>query len=94
VDDFGIKHVGRKHAEHLKASLEKNYEISSDWTGSAYCGLKIEWDFNNIVFDSYMPGYIKESLHKFQHPAPVHPEHAPHAWNTPVYGAKQNILRR
>ena len=34
-----------------------------------------------------MPTYIQEALHKFQHPAPSHPQDAPHAWNQPVYGA-------
>ena len=34
-----------------------------------------------------MPTYIKEALHKFQHPAPSRPQDSPHAWNQPVYGA-------
>ena len=34
-----------------------------------------------------MPTYIKEALHKFQHPAPSRPQDASHAWNQPVYGA-------
>jgi hypothetical protein len=39
-----------------------------------------------------MPGYIKASLHKYQHPAPAHPEHAPHTWNPPIYGAKMQFV--
>ena len=35
-----------------------------------------------------MPHYIKEALHKFQHPKPPHPQNAPHAWKAPTYGAK------
>jgi hypothetical protein len=35
-----------------------------------------------------MPGYIKAALHKYQHADPAHPEHAPHTWNPPIYGAK------
>jgi hypothetical protein len=35
-----------------------------------------------------MPRYIKASLHKYQHAAPTRPEHAPHTWNPPIYGAK------
>ena len=34
-----------------------------------------------------MTTYTQEALHKFQHPAPSHPQDAPHAWNQPVYGA-------
>jgi hypothetical protein len=39
-----------------------------------------------------MPGYIKTALHKYQHPAPAHPEHAPHTWNPPIYGAKTQFV--
>jgi hypothetical protein len=35
VDDFGIKYIGHDNAEHLMALIKKNYDISSDWTGSA-----------------------------------------------------------
>jgi hypothetical protein len=33
VHDFGVKYVGREHAEHLMACIKKNYNISSDWNG-------------------------------------------------------------
>jgi hypothetical protein len=39
-----------------------------------------------------MPGYIKAALHKYQHPAPSRPEHAPHTWNPPIYGAKTQFV--
>ena len=35
-----------------------------------------------------MPGYIQKVLHKFQHPYPKKPQHAPHKCETPQYGAK------
>jgi hypothetical protein len=47
VDDFGVKYVGREHAEHLMTCIKKNYNISSDWNGSAYCGLTLDWDSKN-----------------------------------------------
>jgi hypothetical protein len=40
-----------------------------------------------------MPGYIKDALHKYQHAAPVRPEHAPHRWTPPTYGAKTQFVR-
>jgi hypothetical protein len=88
VDDFGIKYIGRENAEHLLISIKKNYDISSDWTGNAYCGLEIDWDYANGTVYLYMSGYVKVALHKYQHPAPTRVEHAPHKWNIPVYGAK------
>jgi hypothetical protein len=39
-----------------------------------------------------MPGYIKNSLHKYQHAAPARPEHAPHTSNPPIYGAKTQFV--
>jgi hypothetical protein len=44
VDDFGVKYVGREHAEHLMACIKKNYNISSNWNGGAYCGLTFDLD--------------------------------------------------
>ena len=35
-----------------------------------------------------MPDYLKKALLKFQHPAPKHPQHAPHSWVKPAYGAQ------
>jgi hypothetical protein len=38
-----------------------------------------------------LPRYIKAALHKYQHPAPARPEHAPHTWNPPTYGTKTQV---
>jgi hypothetical protein len=52
----------------------------------------LEWDNNNRAVYLFMPGYIKVALHKYQHPAPAHPEHAPHTYNPPIYGAKTQFV--
>jgi hypothetical protein len=46
----------------------------------------------NRTVDLSMLGYIKAALHKYQHPAPARPEHAPHTWNPPIYGAKAQFV--
>jgi hypothetical protein len=92
VDDFGVKYVGWEHAEHLMACIKKNYSISSDWNGTAYCGLTLDWNYQDRTADLSMPGYIKAALHKYQLPAPARPEHAPHTWNPPLYGAKTQFV--
>ena len=33
VDDFGVKYVGKEHANHLIRVLEEIYEIEKDWKG-------------------------------------------------------------
>jgi hypothetical protein len=92
VDDFGVKYVGREHAGHLMTCIKKNYNIPSDWNGTAYCGLTLDWDYKNCTVDLSMPVYIKAALHKYQHPAPARPEHAPHTWNPTIYGTKTQFV--
>jgi hypothetical protein len=53
----------------------------------------LDWDYTNRTVDLSMPGYIKAALHKYQHAAPARPEHAPHTWNTPIYGAKTQFVK-
>jgi hypothetical protein len=91
-DDFGIKYIGGENAKHFMTSIKKKYAISSDRTGSAYCGLKLDWDYANVTIDLYMHRYINSALHKYQHPAPIRAEQAPHQWNPPVYGAKTQYV--
>jgi hypothetical protein len=71
---------------------QENYNISSDWNGTAYCGLTLDWEYKNRTVDLSMHGYIKAALHKYQHPTPARPEHAPHGWNPPIYGAKTQFV--
>jgi hypothetical protein len=87
VDNFGIKHVGDQHARHLIKALEDLCTVSSDWTGSLYCGLTLNWDYTNGTANLSMPDYVATALHKFQHPPPSRRQHAPHQWTRPVYGA-------
>jgi hypothetical protein len=70
LDDFGVMYVGREHAEHLKAALEQNYEISTEWHGALYCRIKLAWYHTARKVDLSMPGYIAAVLHCFQHPPP------------------------
>jgi hypothetical protein len=88
VDDFGVKYVGAEHAQHLIAALETDYTVSKYWTGGLYCGITLNWDYSNKHVDLSMPGYIKDSLHKFQHSLPKRPQCAPHNWMVPVYGQR------
>lgn len=88
VDDFGVKYINDEDFQHLQDVLRKYYKISVDAKGSKYCGLDIEWDYEKRTCDISMPGYIERALQRFQHPIPDRPQHAPHAWTKPNYGAK------
>ena len=87
VDDFGVKYTNTADANHLIATLKQLYAVSDDWTGTKYCGLTLDWDYTNRTVDLSIPGYIERALQRFQHPTPPCPEHAPHAWQKPIYGA-------
>jgi hypothetical protein len=86
VDDFGIRYVGREHADHLLQALQQHYQITTDWTGSRYCGLTLAWDYQARTVDLSMPEYVAQALKRFQHPTPARPEHSPHRWQRPAYG--------
>jgi hypothetical protein len=88
VDDFGVKYVDKANADHLIQALQKMYAISIDWTGTLYLGLTLKWDYSKRTVELSMPGYVRDALHKFQHPAPTRRQDAPHSWNQPTYGAK------
>lgn len=67
VDDFGVKYIGREHAEHLKSVLEQHYKVTTDWTGERYIGIHLKWDYAKRQVHLYMPGYVKKALLQFQH---------------------------
>ena len=88
VDDFGVKYTNRDDADHLMNTLKLHYKVSEDWDGIRYCGLTIAWDYDNRTCDISMPGYIDRALQRFCHDKPSRPQHAPHTWEKPQYGAK------
>jgi hypothetical protein len=87
VDDFGIKYLGKENADHLLNALKEHYEVTEDWSGRLYCGISLDWNYDNKTVDLSMPGYIANSLHKFQHKQPDRPQHAHYPARTPQYGA-------
>jgi hypothetical protein len=87
VDDFGVKYTNNDNFDFLVSTLQKDYKITVDKTGANYLGLTLDWDYNNCTVNISMPGYIEQTLQRFQHPIPKRPQHSPHAWIAPDYGA-------
>ena len=88
VDDFGIKFQGEEHANHLKRTLLRWYDVTVDWEGKKYVGISLRWDYKNRTLHTSAPGFVQKALTKFQHPRPTKPQHAP-AKAVPVqYGVK------
>jgi hypothetical protein len=94
VDDFGIQYVKRDDALHLSNALGQHYETSKDWSGSLYCGITLDWNYEKRTVDLSMPGYVETALHRFQHKAPAKPQDCPYKpaqrqYNTPVQLTEQ-----
>ena len=41
VDDFGVKYTNKEDIEFLIATLQQDYKLTIDWTGSNYLGLTL-----------------------------------------------------
>jgi hypothetical protein len=91
VNDFGIKYTNRDVTIHLLTALEKMYTVTTDWTGSLYLAMTLNWDYIHSTVDISMPGYVAKALERFQHTPTTRAEHSPHAWSKPVYGTHPQL---
>ena len=91
VDDFGIKYTNKDDVLFLQSILQKKYTITTDWSGTRYCGLQLQWNFNKQYLDIIMPAYIPNVLTQYKHPIPSKPEHSPSACIPIKYGQHSNI---
>ena len=64
VNNFGVKVVGKTHANHLIDSLKKNYDVTIDCDGKIFYGIHLNWDYNKITVDLY------QALAQFKHTTP------------------------
>jgi hypothetical protein len=71
--------------------LKDKYKIATNWTGTLYVGLTLAWNYKARTVDLSMPGYVAKALERFQHPPPKRPQHSPHDWQAPQYGAKTQL---
>jgi hypothetical protein len=60
VNNFGIKHGGKEHADHLINYLKEKYKLTKDWAGDLYCGISLKWDYVAQMLNISMPGHIKK----------------------------------
>jgi len=92
VDDFFVSYETEVDAQHLHDCIKSKYKCSIDRKAEMYCGLKIDWNLDCPYAERYadisMPGYVAKALQRFEHIMPTKPQHAPHPWTPPDYGAK------
>ncbi|KAL7478073.1 hypothetical protein ACHAW6_003858 [Cyclotella cf. meneghiniana] len=85
VDNFGIKYVGKEHADRLLATLQEHYILDIDWAAKLYCVITLDWDYECGTINISMPNYIKKLLQRFQHECKK-PQRSPHCCAPKRYG--------
>ena len=75
---------------HLTTALKVKYDITMG-SGSKFCGLNLDWNYNKKYVDIYMPDYVIDALLKLKHPFPSKPQHSPHPWIIKTYGKKSHL---
>ncbi len=88
ADDFGVKYVGKEHADYLIASIKSTYKkLTEDWTGSLYCKIMLEWDYIGRTVGISMPGYIKKKLQEYKHLLPGRIQNCPYSPEPKKFGS-------
>jgi hypothetical protein len=77
LDDFGVKYIHSRNAQHLIDTLDSLYEITTNLTGAKCLGLTLERNYNKRTLNIFMPGYIERPSNNSPIPPPL-------ARNTPL----------
>eukprot|EP00957_Ditylum_brightwellii_P024249 1829202-Ditylum_brightwellii.AAC.1 len=54
------------------------YTPTVDWDGKTYCGLDLDWHYDEKFVDITVPEYVEKALIKLGHKKPTKPKHSPH----------------
>jgi hypothetical protein len=88
INNFGIKYVGKEHANHLAKILNEHYVCSIGWTGTRYIGINMDWDYAQRQVHVSILDYVPKALTCFCHCKPRTPQHQPYPHVNSNYGAK------
>jgi hypothetical protein len=78
--------MNKNDAQHLLDSIEANYPVKADWTGSKFIGIHLDWNYEKGEVKLSMNGYVPKALKEFQHPPPNKSVNGPTPYTPPVYG--------
>ena len=92
VDDFGIKYIGGQHADHLIGVLKEFYEVEVDWDGSLYCGITLDWHYEDKYVDMSVPKYVHKQLLRYAHSPPRRKQYCPYKPNPIRYGKQSDEI--
>jgi hypothetical protein len=88
VDDFAVKYSNKEDIDHLIATLQQQYEITINWSGSKYLGYTIEFDDLHHTVSLSMPNYVPKLLERFHPDKVIRGAASPAVYKAPKYGKK------
>ena len=72
--------------------LKEFYEIEEDWTGSLYCGITLDWHYDQQYVYISMVNYFLKQLAKYKQPPPKKPQHCPFEPKPIKYGKQSDTI--
>jgi len=81
--------VDEKHTMHLKAALEEDYKVTTEWDGKRYIRITLDWDYERRQVHLSMPNYTRKALTQFQHVTKSKQQNTPYPSVSIQYGAKK-----
>ena len=88
-----MKYTKKEHADHLLATLEENYIISHNWSGSGYLGMDIGWDCASKEAYIVILSYVQDAPKRFHNIRPRREQGQPHPHVKLTYRAKAQYIR-
>ena len=83
---FWSKYSGKEQDLHLKAVLETEYKVTTDWEGKFYIGVALKCYYEKVKVELSMPGYVRAALRALQHDKAKRLKDSPYPWTKPVSG--------
>jgi hypothetical protein len=91
MDDFGIKYIGRENLQHVYNVLRREKYTVEDLKGNLYCGISLKWDYLSHHVDLTMVQCIMKQLTKYNHFAPLKPQHCLYLPNLIKYSKDNQV---
>jgi hypothetical protein len=82
-----VKYINKTKVNHLTSVLSQDYKIDTDWDGTRYLGLTLDWDYKLRKVHLSILGFIEKALIRFGHTPPDKPQLQPHPHTVSTYGA-------
>jgi hypothetical protein len=92
INYFGVKYMGKKHAEHLMWVLGKHYKMTEDWNGELYCGVSLKWNYEEGYVDISMPNYVQKKLVEYAYKPSRRLQYCPYQPNPIKYGRNSDKI--